>query len=92
MSNEEWVVVMQDFDCPEESIKAWSDDRRGEDTVRVNVILSGEQCLLRMLYFSLRDSGNRYRKMDSESSREMADNCLDMLERSIEVGLLNPMQ
>jgi len=83
MSDAEWVQAMRDTDCTDEVIEDWKRDRRGDDTVRIIVICED---LVRFLYFSLKDKGDS-RRVDSEASKDKAQDWDSKLKMVIEVGM-----
>lgn len=82
ISNEEWVQELIDSDTNQKLINDFKKDKRGDATVRV--IVTTEEALARYLYISFRDSGDCYRKVDSEASRKLAEGAFDVLMDQIE--------
>ncbi|KAI0062879.1 hypothetical protein BV25DRAFT_1824917 [Artomyces pyxidatus] len=91
ISNADWLDHMHEEEYKPEHIEMFTNDNRGDDTIRIIVLCGREEDgLTRILYFSLRDKGDSYRRLPPHTAEELAEAWADNMMAAIEEGSTNP--
>ena len=75
--------LLQEQDTAQHHIDDWLKDERGDNTAQIVVLAPG---LLRFLWFSIRDIGDRQKKEVDDLGRLVMDNVPAALQAAVEIG------